>query len=184
MKFAYVHFAEGFEEIEAITVVDVLRRAEIPVRMVSITGKLPVTGAHGITIHADQLFEETEYSEASMLILPGGLPGATNLNSHTGLKKKLLDFNEKNEKLAAICAAPLVLGGLQILEGKEATCYPGYESKLLGARLSSRQTVKSENVITSRGAGTALNFALEIVSELKGKTLADKIAKAMIVQPC
>lgn len=182
MKTAYVHFAEGFEEIEAITIIDVLRRADIPAKMVSITGKLAVTGAHGITTYTDQLFKDTDYTEAAILVLPGGLPGANNLNAHEGLKKELKSFYEKGEKVAAICAAPLVLGGLHILDGREATCYPGFEDKLLGAELSNDLAVVSGNVITSRGPGTALNFSLEIVAEIKGRATADELAKGMLVQ--
>jgi protein deglycase len=182
MKSAFVHFAEGFEEIEAITIIDVLRRAEISTEMISITGKLAVTGAHDITVHTDLLFEEADYSEAEILILPGGLPGANNLNAHEGLKKKLLEFNNEGKPVAAICAAPLVLGGLNILQDREAACYPGFESKLLGARISEQPAIKSKNVITGRGPGAALNFALEIVAELRGKKLADQLSGGMLVQ--
>lgn len=182
MKSAYVFFAEGFEEIEAITIIDVLRRADIPTEMISITGKLAVTGAHDITVHTDQLFEEADYSNAEILILPGGLPGANNLNAHNGLRRKLLDFHNNGKPVAAICAAPLVLGGLNILQNKEAACYPGFENKLIGATISKQLAVKSANVITGRGPGAALNFALEIVSELKGKKTANQQSEAMLVQ--
>lgn len=182
MKSAFIFFAEGFEEIEAITIIDVLRRADIPTEMISITGKLAVTGAHEITIHADLLFEEADFSEAEILILPGGLPGANNLNAHDGLKKKILEFNDKGKPVAAICAAPLVLGGLNILHDKEAVCYPGFESKLLGATISEKPAIKSRNIITGRGPGAALNFALELVTELKGKQLADQLSDGMLVQ--
>ncbi len=182
MDTAYVFFAEGFEEIEAITILDVLRRAEIPTKSVSITGKLPVTGAHGITLHTDQLIEKTNYADAVILILPGGQPGANNLNTHGGLKDTLKAFHSAGKLVAAICAAPLVLGGLDILDGKEAVCYPGYEEKLKGARLLNDLAVKSENVITGRGPGAALNFSLEIVKALKGPEPAAKLAQAMLVQ--
>lgn len=182
MKSAFVFFAEGFEEIEAITIIDVLRRADIPTDMVSITGKLAVTGAHDITIHTDLLFEEADYSEAEILILPGGLPGANNLNAHDALKKKLLEFNDAGKPVAAICAAPLVLGGLNILNDKEVVCYPGFESKLLGASISEKPAIKSGNIITGRGPGAALNFALEIVLELKGEELANQLSEGMLVQ--
>ena len=182
MKSAYVFFAEGFEEIEALTIVDVLRRADIPVSMVSVTGKLSVTGAHGIAVQTDLLFEDADYNDAEILILPGGLPGAHNLNNHEGLKEKLVSFNDAGKKVAAICAAPLVLGGLNMLDGKKATCYPGFENELTGASLSTDLVVKEDNVVTSRGPGTALNFALKLVEELKGKNLADQLANAMLVQ--
>ncbi len=182
MKKAFVHFAEGFEEIEALTIVDVFRRADIPVSMISVTGKLLVPGTHGIKVQTDLLFEDANYEEAEILILPGGLPGAQNLNDHEGLKNQLKSFYNSGKKVAAICAAPLVLGGLHILENKKATCYPGFENKLLGANLSTKLVVKAGNVVTSRGPGTALNFALELVSELKGKVLADQLAEGMLVQ--
>jgi 4-methyl-5(b-hydroxyethyl)-thiazole monophosphate biosynthesis len=182
MKSAFVFFAEGFEEVEAITIIDVLRRADIPTEMISITGKLAVTGAHDITVHNDMLFEEADFSDAEILILPGGLPGANNLNAHDGLKKKLLEFHEAGKPVAAICAAPLVLGGLNILQDKEAACYPGFENKLTGATISQQLAIRSGNVITGRGPGAALNFALEIVAVLKGKQVADQLSEGMLVQ--
>jgi protein deglycase len=182
MKKAFVHFAEGFEEIEALTVVDVLRRADIPVLMVSVTDKLLVTGAHGIQVQTEILFENANYSEAEILILPGGMPGSKNLNAHLGLKEKLQAFNDKGLKLAAVCAAPMVLGKLNILKDKKVVCFPGFENDLLGATVLYEPAVKSGNVITGRGVGSALNFALEIVSDLKGPDTADKLAKAMLVE--
>ena len=182
MKNAYVHFAEGFEEIEALTIVDVLRRAELPVLMISITGQPEVTGAHGIKVTTDKLFEDADYDKAGILILPGGTPGAYNLNAHDGLNRKLKEFAERDMTIAAICAAPLVLGGLNILEGKEAACYPGYEDQLKGATIKYEPALKSGNIITGRGPGTALDFSLLLVEELKDKETADKLARAMLVQ--
>ena len=182
MKKALIFFAEGFEEIEALTIIDVLRRADIPALMISVTGNLSVTGAHGIKVNVDLLFKDVDFNDAEILILPGGLPGAHNLNAHEGLKNQLKQFNDAGKKVAAICAAPLVLGGLNILNNKEATCYPGFENELLGAKLSTDLAIKAGNVITSRGPGTALNFALELVAELKGKATADRLADGMIVQ--
>jgi protein deglycase len=182
MKKAFVHFAEGFEEIEALTIVDVLRRAGIQTQMISVTGDLVVTGAHAIKINTDLLFEKTDYSEAEILILPGGMPGSKNLNSHKGLKDKLLEFNRAGKKIAAICAAPLVLGGLKILDGKDAVCFPGFEDLLIGASLKYDPAIKSENIITGRGPGAALEFSLLIVQEILGKSEADNLARAMLVQ--
>ena len=181
MKKAFVHFATGFEETEAITIVDVLRRAKIDTLMISVTGNIEVEGAHGIRLITDVLFEEADYDQAEILILPGGLPGATNLKAHTGLAAKLRDFHKQNQKLAAICAAPMVLGSLDILEGKDAVCYPGFEDELKGAVVSYEPAIRSGNVITGRGVGTALDFSLEVVKELKGKETADKLAEAMLV---
>jgi 4-methyl-5(b-hydroxyethyl)-thiazole monophosphate biosynthesis len=182
MKKAFVHFAEGFEEIEALTIVDVLRRAGIPVLMISVTGQLDVTGAHEITVKTDTLFENTDYEEAEILILPGGMPGSRNLNADEGLKKQLAYFSEKGKKIAAICAAPLVLGGLNILNGHEAVCYPGFENTLTGASLKYDPALKSGNIVTGRGPGAALNFSLMLVEDLKGKNEADQLARDMLVQ--
>jgi protein deglycase len=182
MKKAFVHLANGFEEIEAITIVDVLRRAEIATLMVSVAGKKEVTGAHGIIVVADLLFEEADYSDAEILILPGGMPGSNNLNAHAGLKKHLSNFHAERKKIAAICAAPLVLGGLKILDGVEAVCFPGFEEKLTGAIVRYEPALKSGNIITGRGPGTALDFALTIVSEINGEEAADKQARSMLVQ--
>ncbi len=182
MKKAFVHFAEGFEEIEALTIVDVLRRADISVLMVSITGSKEVRGAHGISVLTDELIENADYSNAEILILPGGMPGSKNLNAHNGLKEQLKAFSNSKKKLAAICAAPLVLGGLHILEDHEAVCYPGYESELIGASIKYVPAIKSGNIITGRGPGTAIDFSLTIVAELRGKNTADQVAKAMLVQ--
>jgi protein deglycase len=182
MKKAFVHLAMGFEEIEALTIVDVLRRAQIPTLMVSVAGQLEVTGAHNITVVADILFEEADYSEALILILPGGMPGSNNLNAHEGLKKRLKEFHAKGEKIAAICAAPLVLGGLGMLQGVDAVCFPGYEERLTGATIRYDPALKSGNIITGRGAGTALDFALTIVKDIKGEAEADQLARSMLVQ--
>ncbi len=182
MKKAFIHFAEGFEEIEGLTIVDVLRRAEIPTYMVSVTGKKEVSGAHGIKILTDLLFEEVNYNEAAIVILPGGLPGAKNLQDHKGLSNVIKEKAAANEPLAAICAAPMVFGGLGILEGKDAVCYPGFEDQLKGATIKDTLAVKSENIITGKGPGASLNFALEIVKLLKGKESAQSIAQGMIVQ--
>jgi len=182
MKKAFVHFAEGFEEIEALTIVDALRRADIPTLLVSVTGKLAVTGAHSIQVQTDILFEQADYSDAEILILPGGQPGSNNLKAHAGLKEKLIQFHKKGQKLAAICAAPLVLGSLNILKGERAVCFPGYEKEMIGAIVLYEPAVTSGNITTGRGPGAALNFSLEIVTVLKGKAAADKLAQSMLVQ--
>lgn len=182
MENAYVHFANGFEEIEALTIIDVLRRADIPVKMVSVTGKREVRGAHDIIILADVLFEEVDYNQNSIVILPGGMPGSKNLMEHAGLKKVIEEQYQNNKPLAAICAAPMVFGQMGLLKGKNAACYPGFEDYLEGATLKSDLAVKSDQILTSRGPGTALNFALEIVKWLKGKEKASELAGAMLVQ--
>lgn len=177
----YVHLADGFEEIEALTVIDVLRRAGIDTRAVSVTGRKEVVGAHQIKVVSDLLFEDADYSEADMMILPGGMPGTVNLDKHEGLKSKILEFRDKGKWLAAICAAPSILGKLGLLGGKTATCYPGFEKFLTGAKTSKNPVEVSGNVITSRGPGTAMYFALEIVRIIKGEGMAQKLKEGMIV---
>jgi protein deglycase len=177
-----VHLADGFEEIEAVTIIDVLRRAGLNVVIVSITGNLLVTGSHQIGIKADMLFEEVDYNRGMMIILPGGMPGSKNLDMHEGLKIRIMEYNKKGKYLAAICAAPLVFGNLGILEGIKAVCYPGFEPYLKGADLLVNPFVVDGKVITARGVGAALKFALEIVRLLKGETLAEKLRCGMLVE--
>src|SRR5690554_5279704 len=128
-----VHLAEGFEEIEAVSIIDVLRRAGIETLIVSVTGKKEVTGSHNITITADSLFEDIDYSQIKMIVLPGGMPGAQHLKEHDALGKQIIKFNNEGKPVGAICAAPIVLGGLGLLKNKKATCYPGFEEQLEGA---------------------------------------------------
>lgn len=176
-----IHLATGFEEIEAITVIDVLRRANLDPKTVSVTGTLKVTGAHNISVVADQLFEEADYLKTTMIILPGGMPGTSNLMNHEGLTAELIKFTNSKKYIAAICAAPMILGSLGILHGRNAVCYPGFETKLTGARVLQVPVITDEHIITSRGVGTALDFALEIVSLLKGKSLAAELRSALVI---
>lgn len=181
MKKIAVHLAEGFEEIEAVSIIDVLRRAEINVTVVSMTENLHVTGSHGIRVVADQLFNDINYDFIDMILLPGGMPGSTNLNNHPGLRKQILNFYENKKQLGAICAAPLVFGNLGILKNINATCYPGFENQLHGAIVTGGNIEVADNIITAKGAGVAIHFALKIVEQLKGKDLANKLADKMIV---
>ena len=176
----FVHLADGFEEIEALTVVDVLRRARIETETVSIMGTLPVTGAHGIRVIADILFEDAVYDDCELIVLPGGMPGATNLDEHARLREKIQSFAVHGKKIAAICAAPLALGHAGVLEGKEATCYPGFEEELTGAVLSDENVCVSDNITTSRGPGMAMKFALELVRQLKGDKASKLVAEGML----
>ena len=177
-----VHLAEGFEEIEAISIIDVLRRADLEVIVVSITGKTEVVGAHQLKIISDKLIEEVNYDEIFMIVLPGGMPGAANLDAHAGLKAAIIKFNAQNRPLAAICAAPLVYGNLGILKGKQAVCYPGFESYLKGAEVLTIPVVESGNVITGRGPGAAIKFALKIVEKAVSAEKAELLAKQMSVE--
>jgi 4-methyl-5(b-hydroxyethyl)-thiazole monophosphate biosynthesis len=182
MSKAFVFLAQGFEEIEAVTAIDVLRRAGIIVETVSVTGTLQVAGSHGISLVADLLFEAADFSEGMMLILPGGMPGALNLNSHQGLGKLILDYHQGGKFIGAICAAPLVLGKLGILDNKKATCYPGFESYLQGAIIMKDPVVTDRNVLTGNGAGSAMEFALKAVALLEGNEKAGKVAEKMVVR--
>jgi protein deglycase len=177
-----IHLAEGFEEVEAITPVDVLRRAGCDVVIISVTGKKEVTSTHGVTMVADKLFKEADYESADAIVLPGGQPGADNLNRHEGLRKQIQAFHAKGKIISAICAAPLVLGGAGVLKGKKATCYPGVESKLTGATITGNLVEEDANIITGKGPGAAMKFSLTLVEKLIGKNKANEIKKAMIVE--
>jgi len=177
----YVHLAEGFEEIEALTIVDVLRRAGIEVMTVSMTKDKAVRGTHNITVLADSLFENADYSNCEMIILPGGMPGTTNLQAHEGLIKNILSFAKDHKWIAAICAAPMILGRLSLLEDKQATIYPGMELHLVGAKYSSEKVVVYEKFITGKGPGAAMEFALKIVEVFKGIQTVNSLRKAMIL---
>ncbi|MDE7108420.1 MAG: DJ-1/PfpI family protein [Muribaculaceae bacterium] len=184
MKESFLFLAEGFEEIEALTAVDVLRRAGIPVKTVSLTTALQVSGAHGVTVTADLIFDNTLFSNPEWLILPGGMPGAMNLYEFTplhGLLKNQID--SPSGRIAAICAAPLVLGQLGLLEGRKVTCYPGFENYMKGAEIVNAPVVTDDKFVLANGPSTALQWALTIVSETKGKEVATEIANGMLLYP-
>jgi len=181
MKKVFIFLAEGFEETEAVATIDIMLRGGIDVKSVSITGNSLVKGAHGISVNADVLFENTDISTGDMLVLPGGMPGASNLNSHEGVKNALKIFVAEGKKIAAICAAPLVLGGLGLLKGKKATAYPGFESTLTGATFVNAPVVIDGNIITGRGPGFVFQFGLAIVEELLGKAKAEEVAAGLLV---
>ena len=170
----YIFLDNGFEEIEAITTIDLLRRADIMVTTVSVTGIETVLGAHNIAVKADALFQAVDFSDAEMLILPGG---ATRLGEHNDLCELLLQHNAENKMIAAICAAPSVLGQLGILHGKQATCYPGFES-YLGESFIGGLVVESMNIITAKGPGLSSDFAFCIIEKLKGSDIADQVYDA------
>ena len=180
MSNLYIFLAEGYEEIEALTVVDLLRRANIDIEMVSITGEKMVRGAHGINVEADVLYEEIKAEEADMLVLPGGMPGTKNLMAQEDLVSNLKQFHEAGKAVAAICAAPMVLGENGILEGKKAVCYPGFEANLKGATVLKEEAVTDGNVITSRGLGTAIEFAGEIITYFLDAKKAQEIKESVI----
>jgi protein deglycase len=176
-----IPLAFGFEETEAVTIIDVLRRAGFNVTTVSVNGFRKVAGAHHIPIEADKLFEETDFDQADMIILPGGMPGTSNLHAHTGLIEKLQEFYEGGKNIGAICAAPMILGSLGFLKGRKAVCYPGFESKLEGATILNSPFVVDGNIITGRGVGTALEFSLEIVRMFNGADEAANLRTALVI---
>lgn len=178
MAEVYVFLADGFEEIEALTPVDLLRRAGVDVQTVSIMEGKQVNGSHKIRVEADLMLTEADFENVSVLVLPGGLPGATHLGECEKLVEELKRFaGQPAKKVAAICAAPSVLGQNGILNGKKAICYPGFEDKLTGAFVQAgAKAVVDGNVITSRGMGTAIDFGLALVAELRGNETAEKLA--------
>jgi 4-methyl-5(b-hydroxyethyl)-thiazole monophosphate biosynthesis len=182
MKHVAIFLAEGFEEVEALTPVDVLRRADVKVTTISINNKKEVCGSHNITVLADQTFDSTDFNTFDAIVLPGGMPGTNNLNAHKGLKQTILQFANEGKLIGAICAAPLILGEMDLLNNKEATCYPGFEEKLIGASISIQQSVKDENIITANSIGAAMKFSLNLVKELCGNDIANELANKMLVK--
>lgn len=179
MKTIFLFLITGFEEIEAIATVDVLRRAGLDVCTVSLTGEKVVAGSHGVPVAADMLFGDARFDAAGMLVIPGGTPA---YNGHDGLKKEILSFYEKGGTVAAICASPMVFGGLGILRGRRATCYPGFEKYLDGAVLATDEAVVIDgNVITGRGPGLTLDFALALVGVLMGPGARADVAAQLLV---
>lgn len=175
-----IFFADGFEEIEGLTVVDMFRRAGISIQTVSIADSLTVTGSHDIKVQADCLLKDFDFNTVEMLILPGGMPGTTNLSKCEPLCDALMQFSRQGHYLAAICAAPSILGGLGILNGRVATCYPGFEKKLFGAYITTDPVAKDGHVITSRGMGTAIEFASALIAVIQDQEVADKIKESIL----
>ncbi len=171
----YCFLADGFEEVEAIAPIDMLRRAGVEVITVGVTGKTAV-GAHGIPVTADISVDEVILNESlEAVILPGGMPGALNLENSDAVQKAI-DYAAENGKLiCAICAAPQILGHKGLLGGKKAIAYPGFEKELSGAEISSDFVVCDGSIITAKGAGVATEFGLEIVAQLKGREKAEAI---------
>ncbi|MCL2502192.1 MAG: DJ-1/PfpI family protein [Bacteroidales bacterium] len=179
MKQSYIFLVSGFEEIEALATIDILRRGGVALQTVSLEDTLTVVGGHGVPVTADMLFAALDFSKAEMLILPGG---TVKIDEHEGLKKVIPAHVAKGGKVAAICAAPMVLGGLGLLEGKRATCYPNFENYLKGAILHTQEAVVTDgNITTGRGPGLTFDFALELLALLKGKAAADEVAGQLLL---
>ena len=180
MKKAYVFLADGFEEVEALIPVDVLRRGGVDVVTVS-TGDFPlVASAHGVNIEADIMFEQGDFSDADLLLLPGGMPGASNLYEHEGVCRAVVDHHAAGRRIAAICAAPaVVLAPLGILDGRRATCYPGFEHALTAATYTADLVTTDGLVTTAEGPAAAFPFAYELLTLLVDKKTSDQIAEGM-----
>ena len=181
MKKVAVFLADGFEEIEALSTIDILRRAGVDVTIVSITGYYVAKGAHNVKVDTNEIFDDMDFSKMDMLVLPGGMPGAQNLNDHEGVRKIVTEFVCDGKEVAAICAAPMVLGSLGLLQGKNATCYPGFESELIGANVTGASVVVDENITTGKGPGFAFDFALALVEKLVGVEVRKEVERGMLL---
>lgn len=175
-----IFLADEFEEIEGLTVVDICRRAGLEIDMVSISESLTVTGSHKIEVKADKLLSQVDFTEYDMLVLPGGLGGTKRLGDCKALMKQVDDFVAKNKWIAAICAAPTIFGKRGLLQGKKAGCYPGMEDGLLGAKVSMDEVSVDGTIITSRGMGTSIAFALKIVEVFAGKETTESLGKKIV----
>ena len=163
MSKVFAFLADGLEEVECLAVVDVLRRAGAEVTLVSVTGSREITGSHHIHFQADALFDETAAEEADVLFLPGGMPGTNTLKAHEGLKNAICKANKQGRRIAAICAAPSILGEMGLLKGRTATCYPGFEDKLEGVSYTRQGVITDGNITTARGLGYALDLGIELI---------------------
>ncbi len=175
-----VYLAIGFEEIEALATVDILRRANLETLLVSTEDNLTVTGSHSIQVQCDAHINDLDANQLELAILPGGLPGATRLDANPMVREHIRILAEKRKPLAAICAAPMILGKMGLLHDREATAFPGFEQYLEGATLSHHTHLVSKGVFTARGAGMALDFAFDLVEHFRGKDFADQLAQKMI----
>lgn len=175
-----IFMASGCEEIEGLAVVDIARRAGIEIDMISITGTKEVCGSHQITFLADTTKEQADYAAYDGIVLPGGKPGTINLGADETVDRVIRQFASEGKLVAAICAAPSVLGQAGLLNGKKATCHPGFEEKLTGAEVLAEPVVVDGNIITSRGMGTAIPFALEIVRYFADDAAVDKVKIGLV----
>lgn len=176
----YLFLAEGFEEVEALTPVDFMRRADIEVTTVGVGGEY-ITGAHGITVKADVCDSDVSANDADieMVVLPGGMPGTLNLQASAKVNEFIDRAYDKGAFIGAICAAPSILGEKGLLKGKMAVCYPGFEDKLLGATVFQAGVICDGNIITANAAGAAVDFAAQLIAALKGESAADAVLEAV-----
>lgn len=181
MSKVYEFLANGFEDIEALAPVDILRRGGVDVFTVSITGSEYVESCHGVTIKADLVFEDAgSFDDADLLMIPGGLPGATNLNEHEGVRKALRRQCDKGGFVAAICAGPMVLGSIGVLQGKKATCYPGFEKYLTGATYTAKLVEHDGNVITGEGPAASLPYGYHLLSLFTDRDKVEQLEEGMM----
>ena len=175
-----IFMADGCEEIEGLTVVDIARRAGIEIETISITGQKKVTSSHKVTFETDTTSEQADFSAYDGIVLPGGMPGTLPLGENDTVKRVIKEYAGAGKLVAAICAAPSVLGQEGLLEGKKAVCHPGFEDKLTGAKVCFEPIMRDGNIITSRGMGTAIPFALEIVRYFADDAAVDKIKTGLV----
>lgn len=180
IKMVYFFLADGFEEVEALCPIDLLRRAGSKVTTVAVGGGDYITGSHGINVKADAKENDLDFSDAEMVVLPGGMPGTLNLEASPVVKKAVDDAYNAGKFVCAICAAPSVLGKRGYLRSKEAICYPGFEKFLDGAKISDKKVVRDGNIITGAGMGVALDFGLALVSALHGDKKASELRASVI----
>lgn len=177
-----IFLSDGCEEVEALCTVDVMRRAKIDIVLISVTGNKEITGSRNIRFMAEELFEDVDFGGLDGVVLPGGMPGTKNLQAHEGVNRIIKKYAAEQKLVAAICAAPSVLGAAGLLEGKEATCHPGFESALTGAKevVTGVTVVRDGNIITSRGMGTTIDFALEIARYFKDDATVYEVKKHLV----
>ena len=172
--------ANGYEEIEMLTVVDILRRAGLTCDIISVTGEQALTSSHRVTVLADVLYENADFDSYDALAIPGGMPGTINLGENAGVCEQLQRACAQGKLIAAICAAPTVFGKLGLLQGKKAICFPGMEDQLTGAEVTCEPVVRDGNIITSRGMGTAIDFGLAILSYFEDAATVEALAKKIV----
>lgn len=180
MEKVYEFLADGFEEIEALGPVDVLRRGGVEVNTVSVSGTLTVTSAHGVKVQADMLLADADLADAALLLIPGGMPGAQNVDECEAVRRALLAQNNAGRRIGAICAGPMVLGHLGILKGRRATCYPGFDKELDGAEYTADPITVDGNIITGKGPGATLDYAYTLLEMFKGERVTRMMKEGMM----
>lgn len=182
MAKVYEFLADGFEDIEALGPVDILRRGGVEVMTVSIGSSLAVTSAHGVEVKADILFSDADLSDADLLLIPGGMPGAKNIDEHEGVRRALVAQNAAGRRIGAICAGPMVLGHLGLLDGRRATCYPGFEKELAGATYTAEPFTVDGNIVTGKGPGATFAYAYAILEMFKGERVTRMMKEGMMYE--